>query len=102
MRREIRFERAWNDDDEGGTMEEHALLKLAVLWLELLCPNASDRQRPTPELLLLEALQMYVCHKARGQTGGEHRDVQPPERKGPEVTESPTANEPHKHHDLSR
>ena len=38
--------------------DERAVLNVAVASLELIYPNAEDLQRPTPVLLLLEALKI--------------------------------------------
>lgn len=40
--------------------EERAMLNLAVAALEMVFPNTKDLSRPTPALLLLEALRIHA------------------------------------------
>lgn len=40
--------------------EERAMLNMAVAALETVFPNTKDQERPTPSLLLLEALRIHA------------------------------------------
>lgn len=61
---------------EGGytliaeSPEERAMLNVAVAALESVFPNSEDRARPTPHLILLEALRIQSIRTGSAKSAG--------------------------------